>query len=263
VYASREFIEFNNKDAVHQTIFNQLLGDSAMLRALTICCLGSAGLAALSNVQAAENLAPYVGLTISASRQSIGDDERVSPRQSSLLSGSSAEKYIGGSISVGQAYAGGFRGELEYVFPKSTEYTSFWRPFNANANVFQIRSQRLMLNAYKNFPLSDQWSANAMVGLGAAYVKAKGWQGNPGRFLEENSQTRLAASVGAGLEYAVAPDWKLGLGYRYTYIGRIESGVNNYSTAAYNNVTRVGVQDETMRGKLREHNGFVALRKEF
>lgn len=226
-------------------------------------CLCCALLALTSAAQAADTLAPYVGLNISSNSQSIGDDQRVSPRQNALLRGSSAQTFTGGAISVGVAYPSGFRTELEYSFPRSTEYTSFWTPFNANANVFQIRSQSLMLNAYKDFPLSSQWSANLMVGLGAAFVKARGWQGNPGRFLEENSQTRLAASLGAGAEYAVSRDWRLGLGYRYTYLGRVESGVNNYSTAAFNNVTGAGVQDEKMRGKLREHSLFVSVRKDF
>ena len=234
-----------------------------MIQRHTLCCLGCALLAVTSATQAADNSTSYVDLKISASRQSIGDDQRVSPRQNSLLSGSSAQNFAGGAISIGKAYASDYRAEVEYSFPKSTEYTSFWTPFNANANVFQIRSQRLMLNAYKDFPLSSQWSANLMVGLGAAFVKAKGWQGNPGRFLEENSQTKLAASIGAGAEYAMIRDWKLGLGYRYTYTGRVESGVNNYSTATFNNVTRIGVQDEMMRGKLGEHNLFVSLRKNF
>jgi outer membrane immunogenic protein len=234
-----------------------------MIQRKTLCCLGGALMLVASVVQAAENSGLYAGLKISAARQSIGDDERVSPRQNSLLSGSDPQNFGTGAISVGKSYVTGYRAELEYSFPKSTEYTSFWTPFDANANVFQIRSQRLMLNAYKDFPLSSQWSANLMVGLGAAFVKAKGWQGNPGRFLEENSQTKLAASIGTGVEYAMARDWKLGLGYRYTYMGRIESGVNNYSTAAFNNVTGVGVQDEMMRGKLSEHNLFVSLRKEF
>jgi opacity protein-like surface antigen len=234
-----------------------------MIQRHLLCCIGGALLAVTSTAQAAGQSAPYVGLKISASRQSIGDDERVSPRQDALLSGSSAQNFASGAVSVGKTLASGFRAELEYSLPKSTEYTSFWTPFNANANVFQIRSQRLMVNAYKDVPLSSQWSANVMIGLGAAFIKAKGWQGNPGRFLEENSQTRLAASIGTGVDYAMARDWKLGLGYRYTYMGKVESGVNNYSTTAFNNVTGVGVQDERMRGKLREHNLFVSLRKEF
>lgn len=44
---------------------------------------------------------------------------------------------------------------------------------------------------------------------------------------------------------------------------RIKSGPNGYSTAAYNNVTGVGVQDEMMRGKLSENQLFISLRKDF
>ena len=234
-----------------------------MIQQKWLCGLGAAFLLAGSAAWAADPTGAYIDFKLSSARQSIGDDQRVSPRQNSLLSGASSENFANGSISLGKKYDGGVRAEVEYSFPKSAEYTSYWTPFNANANVFQVRSQRLMLNAYKEFPLSSQWTANLSVGLGAAFVKAKGWQGNTGRSLIENSQTKLAASIGAGADYAISPDWKLGVGYRYVHMGNIESGVNSYSTAAYNNVTRVGVQDEMMRGKLREHNLFVSLRKDF
>lgn len=234
-----------------------------MNQAKLLLCLGGAMLLATSAVQAAENSGTYVDIKLSTNRQSIGDDQRVSPRQDALLRGSSSEDFGNAAISVGKKFGSDYRAEVEYTFPKSTEYTSYWTPFNANANVFQVRSQRLMVNAYKDFPLNNQWSVNLMAGVGAALVKAKGWQGNPGRYLYEDSQTKLAASIGAGVEYAVTPDWKLGFGYRYIHMGNIKSGVNNYSTRAYDNVTGIGVQDEKMRGKLREHNLFASLRKEF
>lgn len=53
----------------------------------------------------------------------------------------------------------------------------------------------------------------------------------------------------------------IGLGYRYTRLGSVESGVNSY-TAAYNSSTGVGVQDEMMRGTLSENNLFLSLRKD-
>lgn len=205
----------------------------------------------------------YLDLKLSGSRQSLADDERVSPRQVSLLAGSDDEDFAQGSIAAGMRVGQRYRAELEYTFPKSTEYTTFWTPFNANANVFQIRSQRLMLNTYREFPLSGAWTANVMLGLGASHLKAKGWQGNPGRFLYEKSQTKLAASLGAGVDVALAPDWSVGLGYRFTHLGRAESGVNDYSTLAFDRTTGIGVQDERMRGRLREHAVFASVRKSF
>ncbi|MEO5659199.1 MAG: outer membrane beta-barrel protein [Polaromonas sp.] len=234
-----------------------------MMQKNWLCGLGAALLLAGSATWAADNAGLYVDVKLSANRQSIGDDQKVSPRQDALLTGSSAQNFTGAAISLGKKLGSDYRAEVEYTFPKSTEYTTFWTPFNANANVFQIRSQRLMLNGYKDFPLSSQWSANLMAGVGAASVNAQGWQGNPSRSLNEHSQTKLAFSLGAGAEYAMTPDWKLGFGYRYTRIGNIESGPNSYSTAAFNNVTGVGVQDEKMRGKLSENQLFVSLRKDF
>lgn len=212
---------------------------------------------------AADGRGLYMDMKASANRQSIGDDRRVSPRQANLLSGSDDEDFANGSIAVGMRVGSVYRLELEYMFPNSTEYVTFWAPFNVNANVFEIRSQRLMVNAYRGFPLGGLWSANLMLGIGAAYVEAEGWQGNPGRFLYEKKQTKPAASLGAGAEYELRPDWSVGLGYRYTYIGRIESGVNDYSTLAFNRDTGVGVQDERMRGELSEHAVFISLRKQF
>lgn len=234
-----------------------------MIQKKMLHSLGAALLLLTSASWAADTSGLYMDLKLVSGQQSIGTDQRVSPRQNSLLSGADSASFGNGSISIGQKLGAGYRAEAEYSFPKSAEYTSYWTPFNANANVFQVQSQRLMLNAYKDFPLSSQWSANLSVGLGAAFVKAKGWQGNTGRYLYENSETKLAASIGAGAEYAVTPDWKLGFGYRYIHMGNIKSGVNDYSTLAYNKGTGVGVQDETMRGKLREHNLFVSLRKDF
>lgn len=205
----------------------------------------------------------YINLTLSASQQSIGDDQKVSPRQDSLLTGSSDDNASAAAISIGKKLGGNYRAELEYTLPRSAEFTSYWTPFNANANVFQVTSERLMLNGYKDFVLNSQWSANLMAGVGAASLSAQGWQRIPERHLYENTQTTLALSLGAGVEYAIAPDWKLGLGYRYTRLGSIESGVNSYTTAAYNSSTGVGVQDEMMRGTLSENNLFLSLRKDF
>jgi outer membrane immunogenic protein len=234
-----------------------------MMHTKSACSLAATLLLASAPTWAAAPSDLYVNLTLSASQQSIGDDQKVSPRQAALLSGASDDNASAAAISLGKKLGDNYRAEIEYSLPRSAEFTSYWTPFNANANVFQLTSQRLMLNGYKDFALNSQWSANLMAGLGVASVSAKGWQRIPGRSLNENTQTTLAFSLGAGAEYAIAPDWKLGFGYRYTRLGSVESGVNSYSTAAYNSSTGVGVQDEMMRGTLSERNLFLSLRKDF
>lgn len=62
-----------------------------MIQPNTLSLLGGALILATTAALATDNSGLYAGFKISASRQSIGDGERVSPRQNSLLSGSSAQ----------------------------------------------------------------------------------------------------------------------------------------------------------------------------
>lgn len=234
-----------------------------MMQKKLACNLAATLMLANAPTWAADPSDLYVNLTLSANQQTIGDDQKVSPRQASLLTGASDDNTSAASISIGKKLGGNYRAELEYSLPRTAEFISYWTPFNANANVFQLKSQRLMLNGYKDFALSNQWSANLMAGLGVASVSAQGWQRIPERSLYENTQTTLAFSLGAGVEYDISSDWKLGFGYRYTRLGNVESGVNSYTTAAFNSSTGVGVQDEMMRGKLSENSLFLSLRKDF
>ncbi|MDP5008090.1 MAG: outer membrane beta-barrel protein, partial [Glaciimonas sp.] len=131
-----------------------------------------------------------------------------------------------------------------------------WAPFNANANQFQVSSQRLMFNVYKDFAINQQFSVFGTLGLGLAFINAEGWQSNDTRRFANRTQTNLAYSAGVGMSYAVTPKIKVDLGYRFVDMGNIESGFNTF-------VNRISARDEQLKANLKSNEIFLGMRASF
>lgn len=165
------------------------------------------------------------------------------PGVGQFVSGKEKEHYGSAAIAAGYQFGNGWRTEGEYTFRQKTEYTSGSSIFATSYNHLQIRTERLMLNTYRDYELGYGISVYGTIGLGVSNIKAGGWQGNTSRQYASSTQNNLTYAVGAGISYMPIAQWYIDLGYRYVDMGKIESGYNNFSNAR-------GLKDEQMKARL-------------
>jgi opacity protein-like surface antigen len=196
---------------------------------------------------------PYLALRLQTSEQELHDATLTSPRVDRRIQSPASDRDLNGAIALGQRFGDGWRAEVEYTVRNNSRFDSYWSPFNANVNRMEVNSQRLMLNGFKNFALTDQLSWYLMAGVGLAHVQSEGYQSNPSRQFARNSQNNLAWSLGLGVDYALTDTITLGSGYRYVNMGDIETGRNTFAN-------RINARDEQLKGKLSEQNLFIEAR---
>ncbi|HGM7311827.1 TPA: outer membrane beta-barrel protein [Stenotrophomonas maltophilia] len=156
-----------------------------------------------------------------------------------FVGGDERQHFATGSLGFGYTHCNIWRTGGEYVARRSDTYTSGSRGFYTSLNHHDVRSQRLMLNAYRDFAINDAWSVYGMAGAGLSHITSAGWQGNEGRQYAKATRTGLAWSLGAGVSVAMGSNMAADLGYRYADLGRTESGWNTFGNAR-------GLQDERM-----------------
>ncbi|MGL6242175.1 outer membrane protein [Pseudomonas sp.] len=210
--------------------------------------------AAFSHVSHAEGL--YGSIKIQSVQQDLADALLTSPRVSNRIISPDSNKDVGGSIAFGYGFNGGWRLESEYTIKQDSEFKSYWAPFNANVNNMQVSSRRLMINGYKDFPLTDNLSLYAMVGMGVAHINSEGYQSNTSRRFADNSQNNFAYALGVGADLKLTQQVTVGTGYRFVDMGDIETGYNTFAN-------RINARDEQLKGKLREQNLYVEARVSF
>lgn len=184
-----------------------------------------------------------VARVISAEHKARNMSSSARPGIGSFVAGDNSTNDISGSIGMGYRFGNGWRLEGELSLPQKDKFTSGSSNFPSSLNVHHIESRRVMLNAYRDFRISDKISLYGSAGLGLAHLKSAGWQGNESRQYESQKQTNLAWSLGAGVTYDVTDRLALDLGYRYIDMGDTESGWNSF-----NNARRL--QDEKMKANL-------------
>ncbi|KVV48425.1 porin [Burkholderia territorii] len=182
--------------------------------------------------------------------------ELTSPRVTSRIGGPDGQSRVTGAVGLGYQFGNGWRAEGEYTFKRSGNFVSYWAPFDANANQFQVSSQRLMLNGYRDFDLGRGFSVYGTAGIGVAIVSADGWQTNDSRQFASRTQTNFAYSAGAGVSYAINKRFTLDVGYRFVDMGNVESGYNTF-------VNRISARDEQLKASLRSNEVFIGLRGRF
>lgn len=165
------------------------------------------------------------------------------PGIGSFVAGEDKDNSYNSAIALGYQYGNGWRTEGEYTFNKRSTFTSTSSHFPNSYNNMKVKSERLMLNAYRDYDLTNGFSIYGTAGLGISRVEVGGWQGNPSREYGDNTQSNLTYALGAGVSYSPIEKLTFDLGYRYVDMGNIESAYNNF-----NNVR--GLQDEQMRGRL-------------
>ncbi|OPA83395.1 porin [Pseudomonas fluorescens] len=209
---------------------------------------------ATSFAQAAENW--YGSAKLNSARQNLSSALLTSPRVTHRVDAPDSSKAFVASFALGYAFTDGWRLEGEYTLPNSSTFESHWAPFNANVNSLHARSQRLMLNGYKDIPINSWLSFYGMAGVGVARIDSQGYQTNESRRFASNRQHNLTYSVGMGLDAKLSEGVTLGAGYRYTAIGDIETGYNTFAN-------RINARDEQLKGKLKEQNVFLEARVAF
>lgn len=199
----------------------------------------------------------YGALRVNSARYQAHDmDSSARPGLGQFVPGDESNTATGASIALGYRLPSNWRLEAEYTLPRNNEFTSGSTRFPTSFNHHRIRSQRLMVNAYKDFPLSAQFSLYGTAGLGLAHLQSSGWQGNPNRQYISDSQNNLAYSVGFGVTYTPIQKVSIDLGWRYVDMGKTRSGANNFTNVR-------GLQDEQMRARLTASEISVGLRYSF
>lgn len=152
---------------------------------------------------AREPAGPYVGL--GAGAQWLQDLSATGPagREFKL-------NYDAGPVglgSLGYAFGNGFRAEVELGY-RHSDAKSITIPSGTTSSVdvkANAQATTYMVNGLYDFRLAPDWSANLGVGVGAAMVRVNN-VGNDSPF---------AFQAMTGVEYALAPQMKLGVGYRF------------------------------------------------
>ena len=199
----------------------------------------------------------YGALRINSARYKAHDmDSSARPGLGRFVPGDESNTATGGSLALGYQFPSNWRVEAEYTLPRSNEFTSGSTNFPTSFNHHRVRSQRLMVNAYKDFPLNAQFSLYGTAGLGLAHLRSSGWQGNPGRQYLGASRNNLAYSVGFGVTYSPIQKVSIDLGWRYVDMGKTKSGANNFANVR-------GLRDEQMRAKLTSSEISIGVRYSF
>ncbi|MES2260730.1 MAG: outer membrane beta-barrel protein [Pseudomonadota bacterium] len=199
----------------------------------------------------------YLSLRVQSAQQRISDQKPYSPRAIGIINGPDTSDKTSGSLAVGRYLPNAWSVEAEYSARTKSEFDTLWQWTGGESrNVIQARSQRLMFNAYKDFPVADALSLYAGAGLGISHISAAGYQGTTLRTFDQHTQNNLAYGLTAGMGYRLSKVFTLGLGYRYVGMGKIQTGINNFTN-------RSGTKDEHQEGKLNEQNVFLELRARF
>ncbi|ENX12257.1 hypothetical protein F895_03184 [Acinetobacter sp. CIP 64.2] len=173
-----------------------------------------------------------------------------------FVTGNDQDDLINTSLGFGYDFGNGWRTEAEYTFKNDAEFTSGSTNFPTSFNHHKVETQRLMLNAYRDFEVIRNVAIYGNLGLGIARTQSSGWQGNISRQYLANTETQLVYSLGAGTTYTAIKNLNLDLGYRYVDLGKAESGLNNFTNART-------LQDEQMKAHLYSSDFYLGARYSF
>lgn len=178
-------------------------------------------LGAVSSVQAEITTGFYAGANVIGAKHKAKNMEDSLPQTYNFTKEKDHRSYAGGSIAGGYKFDDIFRVELEYVFPKSNEYTS---ANGQQMNHHKIKSQRLMVNAIASYPINEQFSVYGAAGLGYAKLKSTGWQTMPHGDYSSGSNNNFAWSLGAGVSFKPIDNTYIDLGFRHVNLGKARTG---------------------------------------
>ncbi|MEG0171556.1 MAG: outer membrane beta-barrel protein [Acinetobacter sp.] len=211
----------------------------------------------VSYAQETNHTGYYVSAKVAAAKLKADNMETsLRPGIGQFVAGDEKKNLTNASLGFGYDFGNGWRTEGEYTFKNDAEFTSGSSNFPTSFNHHKVDTQRLMLNAYRDFEVLNNVAIYGNLGLGVAHIESSGWQGNISRQYLANTDTQLVYSVGAGASYKAIPNLNLDLGYRYVDLGKAESGLNNFANAR-------GLQDEQMKAHLYSSEFYLGARYSF
>jgi opacity protein-like surface antigen len=225
------------------------------LTTLAFCAAAACGLSSAAWAGTGAGHYAFIRI-IDAQHQARNMDASARPGIGQFVAGDERQHFATGSLGFGYAHGNSWRTEGEYVVRRSDTYTSGSSVFATSFNNHDVRSQRLMLNVYRDVAINDAWSVYGTAGAGLSNLQSAGWQGNEGRQYAKATRTGLAWSLGAGVSVATGNNLTVDFGYRYVDLGRTESGWNTFSNAR-------GLQDERMSLDLVSREATLGLRYAF
>lgn len=179
-------------------------------------------------------------------------DTSLRPRIGSFIEVDNKSSIKRGAFAFGYAFKNHWQVEAEYNTSVDSHFQSGSSRFANSLNNYQINSEKMMVNAYRDFPVYGNLSLYGQAGLGVAKVKVAGWQRLEENQFATNKQTNIAYSIGAGARVAVNANISADLGYRYTDLGQVESGFNNFQNFS-------GLKDEQLKAHLTEQEIYFGL----
>lgn len=173
-------------------------------------------LGAASSAQAEITKGFYAGANLIGAKQKAKDmDDSIHAQGGLFTKHKDNKSFVIGSIAGGYKFDDIFRVELEYVLPKSNEFTSsYGNDFNAH----KIKGQRLMINTYASYPVSDDFSVYGSAGLGYARLKSTSDS------YQSGTNDNFAWSLGAGVSYKPVNNTYIDLGFRHVDMGKARTG---------------------------------------
>lgn len=171
---------------------------------------------AVSSAQAEITKGFYAGANLIGAKQKAKDmDGSIHTQGGQFAKHKDDKSFVSGSVAGGYKFDDIFRVELEYVLPKKNEFTS---SFGDDFNAHKIKGQRLMVNAYASYPVSDDFSVYGSAGLGYARLKSTSAGYHSG------TNNNFAWSLGAGVSYKPIDNTYIDLGFRHVDMGKARTG---------------------------------------
>lgn len=211
----------------------------------------------LSYAQDVNDAGYYISAKVAAAKlQADNMETSLRPGIGQFIAGKDKKDLTNTSLGFGYDFGNGWRTEGEYTFKNNAEFTSGSSNFPTSLNHHKVDTQRLMLNAYRDFEVMQNVAVYGNLGLGVARTESSGWQVNASRQYLANTETQLVYSIGAGASYKAIDNLKLDLGYRYVDLGKADSGLNNFANAR-------SLQDEQMKAHLYSSEFYLGARYSF
>ncbi|MFQ2200062.1 outer membrane protein [Aeromonas hydrophila] len=183
-------------------------------------------------------------------------DTSLRPRVGNFIEVDKQDSLKRGAFAFGYMFDNHWQLELEYNSKIDSEYQTGSSRFTNSFNNYRVSSEKWMFNTYRTLPISEQFSIYGLAGLGLAKIKVGGWQRVETNQFSANSQTNLVYALGTGMRIDVSKYIFVDLGYRYTGLGKVESGFNNFENFS-------GLKDEQLKANLSEQEIFFGLTYKF
>lgn len=195
----------------------------------------------------------YLSGKILAGTQYAGSmDTSLRPRIGNFVEVDNQSSIKRSALAFGYQFDNHWQVEAEYNTSVDSTFQSGSSRFANSLNNYQISSEKMMFNAYRNIPIYGKFSLYGQAGLGVAKVEVGGWQRVQPNEFTTNSQTNLAYSLGAGVKLEISNSIFANLGYRYTDLGKVESGFNDFENFS-------GLKDEQLKANLTEQETYLGL----